>query len=71
MVDPTLALNIHAKTNIATELTIKEYNKTKSRSWQEIVPEYLHDFPELFTKQDFDKLPPHHPWVLFFFQPRS
>jgi len=62
MVDTTPALNIHAKTNIATELAIKENSKTKSKSWQEIVPEYLHDFPEVFTKQDFDELPPHCPW---------
>jgi len=62
MVDPTPALNIYAKTNITTELAIQEYSKLKSKSWQEIVPEYLHSFPEVFTKQDFDELPPHCPW---------
>src|SRR5262245_30885590 len=36
--------------------------KKRQKSWQEIVPEYLHDFPEVFTKQDFNELPPHCPW---------
>ena len=62
MVDPTPALQIRAHTNIATELAIKEYNKTTPKPWKENVPEYLHDFPDVFEKNDFDELPPHRPW---------
>src|SRR5499426_679218 len=62
IVDPNPALNIRAKTNVATELAIKEHDKKQQKSWQEIIPEYLHDFPEVFTKQDFNELPPHCPW---------
>ena len=61
MVDPTPALQIRARTNIATELAIKEYNKTTPKPWKDNVPEYLHDFPDVFEKNDFDKLPPHRP----------
>ena len=62
IVDPNPTLNICAKMNMATELAIKEHNKKQQKSWQEIVPEYFHDFPEVFTKQDFNELPPHRPW---------
>src|SRR5215470_10654429 len=62
IIDPTPALDIRAKTNVATELAIKEHDKKQQKSWQEIIPPYLHDFPEVFTKQDFDELPPHRPW---------
>ena len=62
MVDPTPALNIRASSNIAMDLAIKANEKKPKKAWTESVPKYLHDYADVFTKQEFDELPPHRPW---------
>ena len=44
------------------ELTIKANEKKERKPWREAMPEYLHDFADIFKKTDFDKLPPHQSW---------
>ena len=61
MVDPTPAINVRV-TNKATELAIKANEQKPKKPWNEIVPEYLHDYEDVFTKHDFDELPPSRPW---------
>jgi len=36
--------------------------KSKSKNWTNIVPKQYHDYEDLFTKKDFDKLPERRPW---------
>ena len=62
IIDMTKAIHIHAKVNISTELAAKEHQKKEQKPWKEQIPEYLHDFEDVFTKKDFDELPPHRPW---------
>ena len=62
LIDPTQQIEIRAKTGVSMELAIKEYEKKEKKHWKETVPEYLHDYEDIFTKQDFDELPPHRPW---------
>jgi hypothetical protein len=62
MIDPNSALNIQAKSNIAMDLATKENQKKEQKPWKEQVPEYLHDFADVFDKEKFEKLPPHPPW---------
>ena len=62
LIDPTPAINIRARSNVAMELAIHDYQRKQKKPWTETVPEYLHNFPDVFTKQDFDELPPSRPW---------
>ena len=62
LIDMNPAMEIHARTNIATELVIKDQRKKEAKPWNEQVPEYLHDFEDVFTKEKYDDLPPHRPW---------
>jgi hypothetical protein len=62
LIDTTPAIQIRAKTGVSMELAIKEHQKKEAKPWTEIVPEYLHDYEDVFTKKDFDELPPHRPW---------
>ena len=62
MIDPNPALNIRAKSNIATDLATKENQKKEQKPWKEQVPNYLHDFADVFDKEKFEELPPHRPW---------
>jgi hypothetical protein len=62
LIDPTPALRIRASTNIAMELAIKANEKKEKKPWREVVPEYLHDFADVFEKTDFNELPPHQSW---------
>ena len=36
--------------------------KSKSKQWNEVVPPQYHDYEDIFTKKDFDKLPERRPW---------
>jgi hypothetical protein len=62
LVDPTPSIQIRASTNKAMELAIKANEKKEKKPWKETVPDYLHDFADVFDKQDFDELPPHRSW---------
>ena len=62
LIDPTPAIQIRASSNIAMDLAIKVNKKKEKKPWKDTVPKYLHDFADVFEKQDFDELPPHQPW---------
>ena len=34
----------------------------QTKMFEEIVPEVYHEYKDIFTKEMFDKLPPHQPW---------
>lgn len=43
---------------------VKNYNPEigKTQKWSDVVPKEYHDFTDIFTKKDFDKLPERRPW---------
>jgi len=43
---------------------VKNYNPEigKTQKWIEVVPETYHDYEDVFTKKEFDKLPERRPW---------
>jgi len=43
-------------------LTAKAQSGKKKLTFEEIVPEWLHDYQSVFKKNDFDEMPPKHPW---------
>src|SRR5271163_485676 len=55
---------INAKMNIAVELAIKENKKggKKEISMEELVPEDLHDFLDVFNEKQADRFPDSRPW---------
>src|SRR6267154_208748 len=48
--------------NKAQEFATSEREK-KKKSFEELVPKYLHDYADIFAKDGLDKLPPHRPGV--------
>jgi hypothetical protein len=62
LIDPTPAIQIRASTNKAMELAIKANDKKEKKHWKETMPEYLHDFSDVFEEKDFKELPPHRFW---------
>jgi hypothetical protein len=44
MVDPMRAMHIRASSNISMDLAIKANRKRETKSFEEMVPPYLHDF---------------------------
>ena len=60
--DPTPALNIRAMGTKSTELAMKKHDAEPKKTTEELVPEYLHDFRDVFEKKDFEELPPSRPW---------
>src|SRR6202041_1730815 len=54
-------LALRAYTNISTSLAIAALPK-EIKPWTELVPAYLHDYEDIFTKEEFDQLPPRHEW---------
>ena len=55
-------LLIWATQTKATEITVEEAKKRKSKSFEEMVPEWLHDYREVFEAEQFNKLPPQRQW---------
>ena len=52
---------ISAMSNMATELAEKALCSTPMKK-ADLIPHYLHDFEEVFTKEYFDLLPEKHSW---------
>ena len=48
--------------NVATEVAIKDFEKKKKKTFEEVAPEYVHEFKDVFAKESFDVLPPRRPW---------
>jgi hypothetical protein len=62
MVDANPAIQIRAKGTMSTELAARAAQRIPTRTFEELVPEYLRDYRDVFKKKDFDELPPHCPW---------
>ena len=53
---------IRAVTKKSTELASKANAEKETKTFEEAVPEWLHDFRSVFEKTEFDEMPPHHLW---------
>jgi hypothetical protein len=62
LIDPTPAIQIRATGTKSTELAARQHAMKEKKPWTEHVPEYLHDFNDVFEKTDYDELPPARPW---------
>ena len=51
-------LLVRAAQTKATEIAVEEAKKRKSKSFEEMVLEWLHDYREVFEAEQFDELPP-------------
>jgi len=49
--------------NKAQEFALKDAQEKKKKTFEELVPDYLHDFTDVFAKDGLNKLPPSHPGV--------
>ena len=48
--------------NVATEIAIKDFKQKKKKTFEEVAPEYTHEYKDVFAKESFDVLPPRRPW---------
>jgi hypothetical protein len=56
--------NEYLKTsNKAQEFALKDAQEKKKKTFEELVPDYLHDFADVFAKDGLNKLPPSRPGV--------
>jgi RNase H-like domain found in reverse transcriptase/Reverse transcriptase (RNA-dependent DNA polymerase)/Integrase zinc binding domain/Chromo (CHRromatin Organisation MOdifier) domain len=62
MVDASPAINVRATTNISMELAIQAEKEKPVRTFEEMVPPYLHSYRDVFEKTEFDQFPPSRPW---------
>ena len=46
----------------ATEIAVEEAKKRGSKSFEEMVPEWLHDYREVFEVENFNELLPRRQW---------
>ena len=50
------------KTNVVTELAIKENDKKKEKTNEELVPEEFHDYLDIFCEEKAHRFPEPQPW---------
>ena len=43
-------------------MAIKDFKQKKKKTFKEVVPEYVHEYKDMFTKELFDVLPPRRSW---------
>ena len=48
--------------NLSIDIAIATGEAKQTKTFKEIVPEAYHEYKDIFTKETFDELPPHHPW---------
>ena len=48
--------------NLSTDIAIAARELKQTKTFEEIVPESYHEYKDVFTKETFNKLPPHRPW---------
>ena len=53
---------IRATVTKSTELASKANTEKKKKTFDEMVPEWLHDYRSVFEKEEFDEMPPHRLW---------
>jgi hypothetical protein len=49
--------------NKAQEFALKDAQEKKKKTFEELVPDYFHNFTNVFAKDSLNKLPPSHPGV--------
>jgi len=49
--------------NKAQEFALKDAQEKEKKTFEELVPDYFHDFTDVFAKDGLNKLPPSHPGV--------
>ena len=45
--------------NLSTDITITTREAKRAKTFEETMPEVYHEYKNIFTKETFDKLPPH------------
>jgi hypothetical protein len=60
----TFDINGYLENNRTNYDYVLKYDPTKSKTknWTDILPKQYHNYEDLFTKKDFDKLPEQRPW---------
>ena len=43
-------------------MAIKDFEQKKKKTFEEVAPEYIHKYKDVFTKESFDVLPPRRLW---------
>jgi hypothetical protein len=62
MIDFSPAIDIRASSTPSVKLAEEAAKHQVKKSFEELVPLYLHNFCDVFDKKDFDELPPSCPW---------
>ena len=62
LIDLTPAVELRAFQTKATQLAAEQAQTQPQKGFEELVPEYLHDYHDVFSPKDFDEIPPHRPW---------
>ncbi|SJL01029.1 uncharacterized protein ARMOST_04345 [Armillaria ostoyae] len=62
MVDISEAVRVWAMGSKSNELAAEANKQKESKTYKEIVPEWIQDFDSVFSKEKFDKLPARKPW---------
>src|SRR5436190_5393137 len=62
LIDMSPEINNQAFATKSTLLAEKATKDMPKKTFEELVPAYLHDFQDVFEKKDFDELPPSRPW---------
>jgi hypothetical protein len=55
-------IHLRSHSTFSTELHAKAEQNKEKRSFKETAPEYIHGFEDVFSKEEFDELPPHKEW---------
>jgi hypothetical protein len=53
---------IRATTSKSAELAAAANAKKEKKTFEQMVPEWAHDYKPVFDKNDFDEMPPNRPW---------
>jgi len=62
LIDLNPAVELRAYQTKATQLAAEQAKTQPQKDFEELVPEYLHDYHDVFSPKDFDEIPPHRPW---------
>src|SRR6202795_4352875 len=55
-------VKVHATSTFATRLAEAHAKNSKKKSFRDLVPESLHEYEDVFSKESFDTLPDHRKW---------
>ena len=55
-------VKVHATSTFATRLAEAHAKNSEKKSFRDLVPESLHEYEDMFSKESFDTLPDHRKW---------